>query len=195
MRQPVFKIWGHAPRAPDRADAPPVDCDVEAVLDAVAVSRAAIEVNGDPHRLDLEPRWLRAARERGIRFVISTDAHSTAELGNTRYGVLTARRGWVRRGEVLNARPVEEFRAAVRPARAAGVLSRVFLLSPASCHGERARLLLRDEACFDLALRLRGEGAPLGEVFSFLSGLYFRGKLAYARAFAASAAAGGPVSS
>jgi hypothetical protein len=60
---------------------------------------------------------------------------------------------------------------------------RVFLLSPASCSGERARILLRDEARFDLAVRLRREGAPIGEVFAFLSGLYFRGKLTYARAF------------
>jgi hypothetical protein len=63
--------------------------------------------------------------------------------------------------------------------------ARVFLLSPAYCGAERARLVLRPEATFDLACRLRTrEGAPLGEVFSFLSGLYFRGKLAYARAFA-----------
>jgi len=61
---------------------------------------------------------------------------------------------------------------------------RIFLLSPASCSGERARILLREQASFDLARRLRGEGAPIGEVFSFLSGLYFRGKLTYARAFA-----------
>jgi len=60
---------------------------------------------------------------------------------------------------------------------------RVFLLSPASCSGERARILLRDQAAFDLARRLRAEGAPIGEVFAFLSGLYFRGKLTYARAF------------
>jgi hypothetical protein len=65
------------------------------------------------------------------------------------------------------------------------VTSRVFLLSPAHCGGERAQLVLRDRAQFDLAKRLRTrEGAPLGEVFSFLSGLYFRGKLAYARCFA-----------
>jgi hypothetical protein len=63
--------------------------------------------------------------------------------------------------------------------------SRVFLLSPAHCGGERARLLFRDGADFDLARRVRRPpGAPLGEVFSFLSGLYFRGKLAYAEAFA-----------
>jgi hypothetical protein len=62
----------------------------------------------------------------------------------------------------------------------------VFLLSPASCRGRRAQILVSDRASFDLAERLRSStGAPIGEVFSFLSGLYFRGKLAYARAFAA----------
>ena len=63
--------------------------------------------------------------------------------------------------------------------------SRIFLLSPAGCAGKRAQLLLREGGRFDLALRLREpEGVALGEVFEFLSGLYFRGKLAYARAFA-----------
>jgi hypothetical protein len=59
----------------------------------------------------------------------------------------------------------------------------VFLLSPASCAGKRAQILLRNEAMFPLAVRLREEGVALGEAFSFLSGLYFRGKLAYAQAF------------
>ena len=62
---------------------------------------------------------------------------------------------------------------------------RVFFLSPASCGGKRAALLFNERASFSLAERLRSaEGATLGEVFSFLSGLYFRGKLAYATAFA-----------
>jgi hypothetical protein len=61
---------------------------------------------------------------------------------------------------------------------------RIFLLSPASANGERAKMTLRDEASFDLAVRLRQEGAPIGEVFSFISGLYFRGKLAYSEKFA-----------
>jgi len=61
---------------------------------------------------------------------------------------------------------------------------RIFLLSPASCAGKRAALLFNDRAEFDIARRVREEpGAPLGEVFSFLSGLYFRGKLTYAREF------------
>src|SRR4051812_42437270 len=61
---------------------------------------------------------------------------------------------------------------------------RLFLLSPANCGGRRASMVMSDRARFELALRLRDHGAPLGEVFSFMSGLYFRGKLAYARAFA-----------
>lgn len=64
-------------------------------------------------------------------------------------------------------------------------LPRIYLLSPANCGGNRARIVLSERATFPLAQRLRGpEGAPIGEVFSFLSGLYFRGKLTYARAFA-----------
>jgi hypothetical protein len=63
--------------------------------------------------------------------------------------------------------------------------SRIFLLSPASTAGARAAMVLRERASFDLARRLRTpEGAPVGDVFAFLSGLYFRGKLAYARRFA-----------
>ena len=61
----------------------------------------------------------------------------------------------------------------------------IFLLSPANCGGNRARIVLSERATFDLATRLRGAaGAPLGEVFAFMSGLYFRGKLAYSRTFA-----------
>lgn len=66
--------------------------------------------------------------------------------------------------------------------------NRIFLLSPAYAGGERARMILSERAKFDLARRLRSrERATLGEVFAFLSGLYFRGKLAYASAFARTA--------
>src|SRR6478752_1860741 len=62
---------------------------------------------------------------------------------------------------------------------------RIFVLSPAYAGGERARMILRDQAQFPLARRLRGKsGAPIADVFTFLSGLYFRGKIAYANAFA-----------
>jgi hypothetical protein len=64
-------------------------------------------------------------------------------------------------------------------------LARVFLLSPANCSGPRAKMVLSERAQFDLAVRLRGgRGVAIGEVFAFVSGLYFRGKLAYALEFA-----------
>jgi DNA polymerase (family 10) len=116
MRQPVFKIWGHAlGRLLQRR--PPFECDVEQILDVIAESRAAIEVNGDPFRLDLEPRWIREARKRKIKFVISVDAHSTGALQNLKYGVGIARRGWLRKSEVLNTLGVKAFANAVRPAQ------------------------------------------------------------------------------
>jgi len=116
MRQPIFKIWGHAlGRLVMRRD--PFACRVEEVLDAVAESRAAIEINGDPHRLDLAPEHAQAARARGIKFVVSTDAHSTDNLHYLRYGVHTARRGWIRRGDVLNALSADDFLRAVKPAQ------------------------------------------------------------------------------
>jgi DNA polymerase (family X) len=114
MRQPVFKIWGHAlGRLIQRR--PPFECDIEQILDVIAESRAAIEVNGDPYRLDMEPRWIREARKRKIKFVISVDAHSTGALNNLKYGVGIARRGWVRRAEVLNTLSVKGFQKAVKP--------------------------------------------------------------------------------
>ena len=114
MSLPCFKIWGHA-LGRLILSRPPVECRVEEVLDAAARGRAAVEINGDPKRLDLPPRWLRAARERGLRFVVSTDAHSVGELGNVRYGAAMARRGWIERDEVLNTLGVQEFARSVAP--------------------------------------------------------------------------------
>ena len=115
MRQPVFKIWGHALGRKIQSR-PPFECDVERILDVIAESEAAIEVNGDPYRLDMEPRWIREARKRNIKFVISVDAHSMGALHNVKYGVGIARRGWVRKREVLNTLGVTAFQSAVRPA-------------------------------------------------------------------------------
>jgi len=68
--------------------------------------------------------------------------------------------------------------------------ARIFLLSPANCGGRRAQMLLRPDAVSPMALRLREDTMTLGEAFTFMSGLYFRGKLAYARAFAANGSSG-----
>ena len=114
MHEPVFKIWGHAlGRLIEKR--PPFECDVETILDVIAESRAAVEINGDPYRLDMAPHWLREARKRKIKFVISVDAHSTGALNNLKYGVGIARRAAIRRGEVLNCLGVKGFQKAVRP--------------------------------------------------------------------------------
>jgi DNA polymerase (family 10) len=114
MKSPFFKIWGH-PLGRLLQSRPPLECELEKVLDVIAESKAAIEVNGDPRRLDLEPRWIRAARRRGIRFLVSTDAHSTESLKYVRYGVAMARRGWLTRDEILNTMDTESFMKAVHP--------------------------------------------------------------------------------
>ncbi len=119
MRQPFFKIWGHAlGRLVLRRD--PIAIRLDEVLDAVAASRAAIEINGDPYRLDLDPENARRAAARGIKFVLSCDAHSTKALEMTRYAVAMARRARIRKQDVLNALPVDELARVIRPrARAA----------------------------------------------------------------------------
>jgi DNA polymerase (family 10) len=116
MRQPFFKIWGHAlGRLVLRRD--PIDVRLDDVLDAIAESPAAVEINGDPYRLDLEPVHARRAAQRGIKFVLSCDAHSTRAIDAVRFAVAMARRARIRRRDVLNALPPDELMAAVRPAR------------------------------------------------------------------------------
>jgi DNA polymerase (family 10) len=114
LKLPFFKVWGH-PLGRLIGSRPPFECRMGQVLDTIAESKCAIEVNGDPRRLDLEPDWIRTARTRGIRFIISTDAHSIGGLGSLHYGVSTARRGWLTRDEVLNTFDTEDFMRAVHP--------------------------------------------------------------------------------
>ena len=114
MRQPQFKIWGHAlGRLVLKRD--PIPCRVEEVIEVASQSRVAIEVNGDPYRLDMEPKWLRQARNRKMRFVISTDAHSVRDMHNLKFGIHLARRAGMKKSEVLNALSAEEFCLAVKP--------------------------------------------------------------------------------
>lgn len=113
LRHPVFKIWGH-PLGRLVGLRPPIPLRVEDALDALAESRGAIEISGDPRRLDLEPKWIRAARERGIPFVLSVDAHSVGALDNVVYAAGLARRAGVSPPEVLNVRSAADFLQATR---------------------------------------------------------------------------------
>jgi len=88
--------------------------DLEKVFGAAAKAGVALEANAYPDRLDLCDVHLRLAKQCGVKIVISTDSHSTGNLSYMKYGVITARRGWIEKKDVLNTLPVEEFLAALR---------------------------------------------------------------------------------
>jgi DNA polymerase (family 10) len=99
----------------------PVDLDMEAVLDAAAEHGVAMEINAQPNRVDLGDLNARMAKERGIKLVINTDAHSTTQLDQMRYGVFAARRAGLEKGDVLNTLSFEALEQAIsRKARPAG---------------------------------------------------------------------------
>lgn len=92
--------------------------DLEAVFAKAGACGVAIEINADPHRLDLDWRVLRSARAHGVMISIGSDAHNLAGLGNVAYGVGIARKGWLGPAEVLNTRSAEGFLAFARARRA-----------------------------------------------------------------------------
>jgi DNA polymerase (family X) len=89
--------------------------DMEAVLDACAQRGVVMECNAYPDRLDLSDVHLRMAKQRGVKIVISTDSHTTGNLKYMKYGVTTARRGWIEKKDVINTLPLDEFLASLRP--------------------------------------------------------------------------------
>ncbi len=110
---PHLRILGHPTgRLLQQRDAFPFDFD-RVVADAVRRG-VILEINASPERLDLGAVQIRAARSKGARFVINTDAHHPKHLDNMRYGVITARRGWLTRDDVLNTLPVEQFSGVIR---------------------------------------------------------------------------------
>jgi DNA polymerase (family 10) len=107
VRNPLVSILGH-PSGRLLLSREPLAADWDAVLDAAAESGCAVEVNGNPQRLDLDWRHCRRAVERGILLAIDPDAHSVAELGLVALGVGIARKGWVTAEATLNAKSAEE---------------------------------------------------------------------------------------
>jgi DNA polymerase (family 10) len=89
--------------------------DMEKVLDACAKQGVAMECNSYPDRLDLKDVHLRMCKDRGVKVVISTDSHVTTNLAFVEYGVLTARRGWLTKADVLNTLAPEQFLKSLRP--------------------------------------------------------------------------------
>ena len=87
-----------------------MEFDPDALAAAAADAGTALEVNSNPHRLDLWGSAVQTAVDAGATISVNTDAHSTAEYANVEYGVHTARRGWAEAGDVLNARDPEGVR-------------------------------------------------------------------------------------
>ena len=93
------------------------ELDIGAFLDACAVNRTAVELNANPHRLDLNEVHLAMAKERGLLVSIAADAHSTSELDNLDYGVTIARRAGLTALDVLNTRTLDELKTWIRERR------------------------------------------------------------------------------
>lgn len=119
IENPWVDVLGHPTgRLLLRREGYPVD--LERVLDAAAEHGVAIEVNADPRRMELDWRWHQAALARGVKLTIAPDAHGAQSLDYVVEGVAIARKGGVTAADVLNALPLEAFRAALRRNRTAG---------------------------------------------------------------------------
>ncbi len=114
LENPYVRILGHPTgRYVLRRD--PFQFDVERVFDAAKKNGVILEINANPERLDLCDRHVRLARDKGIKTVISTDAHRPAHFELMRYGVITARRGWMEKASVINTYSPAKLLESLRP--------------------------------------------------------------------------------
>jgi DNA polymerase (family 10) len=105
MENPHVTILGHLTgRLLLRREAYAVN--IPEILDAAAATGTMIELNADPHRLDMDWRWWRLAKEKGVQCVINPDAHSVEGLQNLYFGVGTARKGWLTKSDIVNCLPL-----------------------------------------------------------------------------------------
>jgi DNA polymerase (family 10) len=108
LENPHLRILGHPTgRVLLHRDAFPFD--FERIATEAAKRGVCFEINASPERLDLDAPLLRSSRAKGVRFTISTDAHHPKHLANMKYGVLTARRGWLTADDIMNTRSLEQF--------------------------------------------------------------------------------------
>ncbi|HYW54384.1 MAG TPA: DNA polymerase/3'-5' exonuclease PolX [Dongiaceae bacterium] len=117
IENPYVNVIGH-PTGRNVETFAGYDFDHDAVFAAAARTGTALEIDGQPARLDLPSPLARRAKELGVTFTCDSDAHDVAQLENVAYAVGQARRGWVTAAEVLNARPLEEVLAFVKAKRA-----------------------------------------------------------------------------
>jgi DNA polymerase (family 10) len=93
--------------------------DIPAVIDAAAATGTIIELNANPQRLDLDWRWWRLAKEKGVRCAINPDAHRTSGLDDLWFGVAAARKGWLTKADVVNCLPLGQIEKALAKKRSA----------------------------------------------------------------------------
>ena len=115
MDNPLLTILAH-PTGRLLLSRPPYDLDIDAMLAKAVEKKIAIEVNADPHRLDLDWRYLHDAKKRGVMIEIGPDAHSPLGLDATELGVAMARKGWLSAGDVLNTRGADDIIAFAKKA-------------------------------------------------------------------------------
>jgi DNA polymerase (family 10) len=89
----------------------PYDLNIEKIIDCAAETRTVIELNCNPWRLDMDWRWWHRARDRNVLTSINPDAHKTEQLQFLAYGVRLARKGWLRREDVLNTMKLSEIQS------------------------------------------------------------------------------------
>ena len=95
----------------------PYQIDIPAVLDAAARTETWIELNAAPKRLDLDWRWWPLAKQKGVKCVINPDAHRTERLQDLWFGIGSARKGWLTKGDVVNCLPLGKIEHALRAKR------------------------------------------------------------------------------
>jgi len=110
---PYLRIVGH-PTGRILLHRDPFPFDFDRVVAEAARRGVSLEINASPERLDLDGTLIRTAKTKGAKFTISTDAHHPQQLANMRYGVVTARRGWLGPDDILNTRGADEFARAIQ---------------------------------------------------------------------------------
>ena len=98
---PTGRMLGHRPMYP---------LNIEAIIEAAAENNTVLEINGSPSRLDLDPEFVRIAKDAGVLLSVNTDAHGIPQLAHRRTGLNVARRGWLTKAEVINTYTLEELR-------------------------------------------------------------------------------------
>jgi DNA polymerase (family 10) len=111
---PSIRVLGH-PTGRILLNREPFPFDFDLVAAEAARRNVYLEINASPERLDLGPAMIRAAKTKGCKFVIDTDAHHPKHLANMTYGVRMARRGWLEPRDVLNTLPLSEFTRTIHP--------------------------------------------------------------------------------